>query len=272
MLKYWIAPMLLGCLLAAGSACAQFDHSHQAWTQLLRKHVALIHGGKASQVRYAGFANDRAALKGYLESLSKVGEPEFKSWNKDQQLAFLINAYNAHMVELVLTRYPNIKSIWDFGKVFNNPFKRRFFTLFGREFTLDMIEHDTIRAKGAYDDPRIHMAVNCASVGCPMLREEAYVADRLDRQLDEQVVRFLSDRSRNRYNPAIKALEVSEIFKWYSADFTSGLNGITSREQFFAKHARELADVPEQQDAIRQQKVEIRFLDYDWALNDAKGR
>ncbi|OGA48872.1 MAG: hypothetical protein A3G24_07540 [Betaproteobacteria bacterium RIFCSPLOWO2_12_FULL_62_13] len=269
MLKHRIVFMLLGCLLAASSAWAQFDHSHEAWTVLLKRHVVLIDGGKASQVRYDGFAKDRAALRSYLESLSKVNEREFKGWSRDDQLAFLINAYNGHMVELILTRYPTIKSVWDFGKLFNNPFKNRFFTLFGREFTLDMIEHDTIRARGVYDDPRIHMAVNCASIGCPMLREEAYAAARLDKQLDEQVARFLSDRSRNRYNPAKNALEVSEVFKWYSVDFASGLKGIKSREQFFADYANALADNSEQQEIIRDQKVEIRFLDYDWALNDA---
>lgn len=270
MLNHRIVLVLLGCLLAATSARAQFDHAHKTWTALLTKHVVLIDGGKASQVRYSDFARDRDALKAYLESLARVSEHEFRSWRKEQQLAFLINAYNAHMVELVLTRYPDIGSVWDFGKVFNNPFRKKFFTLFGREFTLDMIEHETIRAKGAYDDPRIHFAVNCASVGCPMLREEAYVGERLDRQLEEQLVRFLSDRSRNRYSPADDALEVSEIFKWYSIDFTSGLKGIASREQFFADHANLLATTPAHQGIIRAQKTSIRFLDYDWALNDAR--
>lgn len=262
---------LLGLLaLPAGGVQAQFDHEHKVWNALLKKHVVLIDGGKASQVRYAEFARDRTALKAYLDSLSRVGEQEFKNWRKAQQLAFLINAYNAHMVELILTRYPGIRSVWDFGKIFNNPFKSRFFMLFGRDFSLDMIEHDTIRARGAYDDPRIHMAVNCASVGCPMLREEAYVAERLDQQLEEQVVRFLSDRSRNRYNTASNALEVSEVFKWYSVDFTSGLKGVNSREQFFATYASLLTDNPEQQKIIRDQKAELRFLDYDWGLNDVK--
>ncbi len=258
-------------LTAAATVAAQgFDHEHLAWTALLRKHVVLIDGGKASRVRYGDLQKDRAQLKSYIGALAKVGENEFKGWSRDRRLAFLLNAYNAHMVELILTRYPKIESVWDFGKVFNNPFKQRFFTLFGREFTLDMIEHDTIRARGAYDDPRIHMAVNCASTGCPMLREEAYVADRLDRQLEEQVARFLSDRSRNRYNPAANTLEVSEIFRWYAADFASGLQGIGSREQFFSKYANALADGPEHQKLIREQKAEIRFLVYDWALNDAR--
>jgi hypothetical protein len=249
-----------------------FDHSHQAWTALLGKHVVLVDGGKGSQVRYGGFQKDRAQLKAYAGTLSGVGEAEFRAWSRGERLAFLLNAYNAHMIELILTRYPDIKSVWDFGKVLNNPFKQKFFMLFGRQFTLDMIEHDTIRARGAYDDPRIHMAVNSASIGCPMLREEAYVAERLDRQLDEQVARFLSDRARNRYDPATGALEVSEIFRWYAADFSSGLKSYQSREQFFARHAGLLADRPEHQKIIREQKAEIRYLVYDWSLNDAKNR
>ena len=162
------------------SAHAQFDHQHKAWSELLKKHVVVIDGGKASQVRYAALARDREALKAYLASLSKVSAAEFRDWSKEQQLAFLINAYNAHMVELILTRYPNINSVWDFGKIFNNPFRQRFIRLLGRDMHLDDIEHGMIRAKGVYDDPRIHFAVSCASIGCPMLRDEAYVADRLD--------------------------------------------------------------------------------------------
>ncbi len=257
-------------LLLWGNASAQFDHQHKAWSELLKKHVVVIDGGKASQVRYAALAKDRDALKSYLASLSKVSEPEFRSWDKEQQLAFLINAYNAHMIELILTRYPNLNSVWDFGKIFNNPFKNRFFTLLGRPMHLDNIEHDTIRARGVFDEPRIHFAVSCASIGCPMLRDEAYVADRLDQQLENQVVQFLSDRSRNRYNAERNALEVSEIFKWYAEDFSSGLKSINSREQFFASYASLLADHPEHQKLIRDQKADIRFFGYHWGLNDAK--
>ncbi len=257
-------------LFTAGAAWSQFDHTHAAWTSLLKKHVVVLDGGKASQMRYDGMAADRAQLKSYLESLAKVSEADFKSWNKNQQLAFLINAYNANMVEKILLRYPNIKSVWDYGKLIGNPFKDKFFKLFGRDFALDNIEHDTIRAKGVYDDPRIHAAVNCASIGCPALREEAYVGDKIDAQLEEQMVRFLSDKSRNRYSTANNALEVSEIFKWYAVDFTSGLKGIKSREQFFAKYANQLSDNPDQQKVIRDSKAEIKHLDYDWGLNDAR--
>ena len=265
-------------LLAAGVATAQdFDHSHAAWTALLKKHVVLVDGGKGSQVRYAGFQQDRAALKSYLDSLSKVPQKDFDGWSKARRMAFLINAYNAYTVEKILTRYPDIRSIWDFGKVFGNPFKDRFFTLLGQPSTLDQIEHETLRKPGAYDEPRVHFAVNCASVGCPMLREEAYVAGRLDAQLEEQARRFLSDRSRNRYSAGSGRLEVSKIFDWFKEDWTSGYRGfenkaapVRSREQYFAGYAALLTDAPEHRRLIENQKAGLHFLDYDWRLNDAK--
>jgi hypothetical protein len=256
-------------LLSPISALAQaFDHSHKAWDVLLKKHVVLLDGKSASQVRYAEFAKDRGALKAYHESLSKVTEAEFKGFSKPQQIAFLINAYNAFTVEKILTRYPNIKSIWDFGKVFGNPFKDEFFTLLGRRFALDGIEHETLRKPGAYDEPRVHYAVNCASIGCPMLREEAYVADRLDAQLEQQAQRFLSDATRNRF--AGGKLEVSMIFNWFKQDWSSGYQGIKSREQYFANYAKLLAQNPEEQKLVAEGKAPISHLEYDWTLNDVK--
>jgi hypothetical protein len=253
---------LLVLLLFPGFVFAQgFDHSHKAWDALLKKNVVLVSGGKASQFRYAQMAKERGALKSYLENLSKVKQEEFDSWSKPQRMAFLINAYNAFTVEKILTRYPDIRSIWDFGKLFGNPFKDEFFTLFGRKFTLDGIEHETLRKKGAYDEPRVHFAVNCASVGCPMLREEAYVAERLEAQLAQQAERFLSDRSRNRAEGG--KLEVSKIFDWFKEDFAP-------REQFFARYAKLLSDDPAQQKLVAEGRASLSFLEYDWTLNEAK--
>jgi len=261
--------LLFLVLLAAGPARAAFDHAHQAWTDLLKKNVVRIDGGKASRVRYAAFARDRAALEAYLGSLSTVSAAEYGGWSKAQQLAFLINAYNAFTVEKVLQRYPDLQSIRDFGTFFGNPWQDRFFRLLGKPASLDGIEHDMIRAPGAFDEPRIHFAVNCASIGCPMLREEAYVAARLDQQLEDQTIRFLSDRSRNRYDAASRTLEVSKIFDWYGKDFSRGWKGYRSVEQFLARYADRLADDPTQQELIRGQKAGLKFLDYDWRLNDA---
>ncbi|MBL8382826.1 MAG: DUF547 domain-containing protein [Burkholderiales bacterium] len=258
--------------LAAAPALAQFDHGHRAWDALLKKHVVVEQGGRASKVRYAGFKADDAALRAYTEALAKVPEAEFRGWTKPQQMAFLINAYNAFTVVKVLQRYPDLKSIRDFGRVVGNPWKDRFFTLLGRQSTLDEVEHETLRKPGVYDEPRVHYAVNCASIGCPMLREEAFVAERLDAQLEEQARRFLSDRSRNRFSGG--ALEVSRIFDWFKVDWQSGYRGIgpgaapiTTREQYFARYATLLSDKPEEQKLIAEGRAEIRFLEYDWALN-----
>lgn len=250
------ARLILAALLWLPLACAAFEH--QPWDALLKKHVVLVEGGKGSGVRYGGMAQDRAVLKQYLDSLSRVPESEFNGWPEAEQMAFLINGYNAFAVDKVLGRYPGIKSIWDFGRIFGNPFKDEFFSLLGSRRSLDWIEHGVLRKR--YADPRVHYAVNCASIGCPMLREEAYVAARLDAQLEEQARRFLSDRSRNRVRDG--RLEVSKIFDWFSEDFEP-------RSKYFARYAETLGDDAEQREALRSEKLQWRFLDYDWSLNDS---
>ncbi len=274
-MKRFVAAVVLTLPIAC--AHAQFDHQHRTWDALLKKHVVLVNEGTASRVRYEGFVRDRAALKAYLDSLAEVTRAEFNTWTTAQRMAFLINAYNAFTIDKILTRYPDIHSIWDFGKLFGNPFKDEFFMLFGEPFSLDRIEHGMLRKPGAYDEPRVHFAVNCASVGCPMLREESYVGTRLDAQLEEQTRRFLSDRTRNRFDRAASRLEVSQIFKWYEVDWTSGYRGFASdavplhsREQFFAAYADLLADTEQDRDLIRARKAPLAFLDYDWSLNGAK--
>jgi hypothetical protein len=251
------ARLILALSLWLPLTALSFDQ--HAWDVLLKKHVVVMDGGKASQVRYAGMAQDRSALRVYLEQLSKVRQEEFDRWPRDEQMAFLINAYNAFTVEKILARYPDLGSIWDFGKLFGNPFKDEFFVLLGQKRSLDWIEHEKLRQ--TYRDPRIHFAVNCASVGCPMLREEAYVAARLEAQLEAQARRFLSDRSRNRLRE--ERLEVSKIFDWFKEDFEP-------RAAYFARYAEVLSDDPKGRSAIAGGRLALRFLDYDWSLNDAK--
>ena len=246
------------------------DHSHKSWDDLLKQHVKYAQGGNASRGDYAGFARDRAQLKAVLDDYSKVTKAEFDSWTRPQQQAFLINAYNAFTVELILTKYPDLKSIRDLGGFVSKPWSKKFFKLFGQDSYLDFIEHEVLRKDGVYDDPRVHVAVVCASIGCPMLRTDAFVAEKLDAQLDDGMKRFLSDRSRNRYNPSAKRLEVSRIFDWYGKDFERGHKGYTSVKATMARYADQLADKPEDRAAVRDQKADVAFLDYDWSLNDVK--
>lgn len=268
--SFLLASTALALPIYAQDQAQGFDQNHAAWTTLLNKHVVLIGGGKASQLRYAGMATDRSALKEYLKTLSSVSESAFEGFSKAQQIAFLLNAYNAFTVELILTRYPKLASIKDLGNLLRTPWKQKFVPLLGTTVSLDGIEQDMLRARARYNEPRIHFAANCASIGCPPLREEAYVAERLDAQLDEQAKRFMSDRSRNRFNSSTGKLEVSKIFDWYSDDFKLGHHGITSAPAFFARYADQLADAPSDRQSIRSQRASVAYLDYDWKLNDAK--
>ena len=264
------------CMLGSGAVSAaetspdRFDHTHSAWAALLKQHVVLNAQGNASTLRYAAIQAQRGSLRRCLDSLSAVSASSYATWNRQQQLAFLINAYNAFTVELILTRYPQLKSIKDLGSFLSSPWKRKFFSLLGQERSLDEIEHEMIRAPGVFNDPRIHVAVVCASIGCPMLRIEPFVAERLDVQLDDALRRFLSDRTRNRFDPVSRTLAVSRIFDWYRKDFELGHQGFSSLQAVFARHAEALAETPQEQADIRAGRYQIVHLDYDWSLNDAR--
>lgn len=240
-----------------------FDHS--IWSGLLAEHLVVKQAGSVSQVDYRGMSEDIGELDAYLSLLARVPEEEFSGWPEDVRLAFLINAYNAATVRLILTEYPDLDSIRDLGWLLRSPWKKKFVSLFGQQYSLDDIEHGMIR--GQFSDPRIHFAVNCASIGCPMLREEAYRGPELDRQLEEQTRRFLADRSRNRLSGS-GTLALSPIFKWYREDFAGGWRGHQSLGAFLYDYRGALQLTPRQADALRDDRMAIEFLDYDWRLND----
>jgi len=256
---------LLACLGFTNSAGA-FDHGD--WDQLLRRFVTPTEDAASTEIDYAGIQARREALRTYLEQLSTVKAETFSAWPESERLAFLINAYNAWTVELILGEYPDIESIKDIGGWFGSPWKKAIAPLLEKERTLDEIEHDMIRGSGEFDEPRIHFAVNCASVGCPALRPEAYVADELETQLEEQTRDFLGDRTRNGLRG--NELHVSPIFKWYREDFETGWRGTDSLRQFLARYADALGLTAQQKNALRRGDLELRYTDYDWRLNDRR--
>lgn len=261
-----LVTMLLLCLLPAAGARGEVPH--QLWDELLQRHVRVQEGGRATSVDYQGLARDRAQLGRYLDTLAAVSRSEFDSWPKASQLAFLINAYNAWTVELILGAYPNLKSIKDLGSLFRSPWKKTFIPLLGERRSLDDIEHGLIRGSKRYDEPRIHFAVNCASIGCPALANRAYQGETLHRQLEEATRLFLADRSRNRLEGA--TLKVSSIFSWYREDFSRGWRGAASLGQFLALYGESLALGDEEVARLRSGEIAIDFLDYDWRLNDVR--
>ena len=268
--------LLNACALAATApfrfALAQqaeggFDHGYAGWSALLNKHVRWLPDNKQSRVDYAGFAAERPALQQVLAAWSALTPGTFAGFSRAQKMAFLINAYNGFTIELILTQYPNLKSIKDLGSVFQSPWNKKFFRLLGEERHLDWIEHAQLRPVSG--DWRVHTAVNCASIGCPALRPEAFTPQSLDAQLEDGMLRFMADSTRNRY--ADGQAGISAIFKWYREDFETGFLGVRNLEQLVLRYADPLAIPAADRPLIRTGKLRIRFLDYDWSLND-RGR
>lgn len=234
---------------------------HSGWDQLLGDHVSWVRGGSTSIVDYAGFSEDRGELKRYLARLSDVRQDEYDQMSRDEKLAFLINAYNAYTVELILRHYPEIDSIKEIGNLFKQPWDVTFFRLLGEERKLNELEHEMIRVW--FDEPLIHFVVNCASVGCPALRPEALTGEKLETQMKDSTRRFLSDASRNRFNADDGDMEVSPIFNWYSEDFEAK-GGVKA---FLGDYAEQLGNGPKARKRIRKEDFDLDYTHYDWDLN-----
>lgn len=251
-----------------------FEHSHADYDKLLN--IVVVEQGSQTTVDYDYLKDNPEILNDYLTSIEAVSNAEFNSWNKNQQMAFLINAYNAFTLKLILNHYPEIKSIRDLGGlIISSPWDKKFFSLFGEKSSLGYIEHELLREN--YNEPRIHFAVNCASKGCPALQKKAFVESKLDEQLENVTIQFMRDPERNRYNAEKKRIEISSIFKWFGGDFTKS----GSLQNFIAPYISDdpevqklLKDDPkfsnnasDIQKSLRQNKVGIKYLDYDWSLN-----
>lgn len=237
----WLAVSLVVMLVGSPVNAQTFDHKHAAVDALLSANVS------SGTVNYRALKAKPAALKAYLDSLAGVAERSFKGWSKDQQLAYYINLYNAATLQLIVDHYP-VKSIKDIGGWFKGPWDQPVVRLFGKKITLNNLEHDIIRKQ--FKEPRIHMALVCAAKGCPPLRNEAYTAEKLDVQLDAQSRGYLASPLGLQLNRAKGEARVSSIFKWYGGDFPSV-------EKFVEKHG-----------GVSLDGLKLRYLDYDWSLNE----
>jgi Protein of unknown function, DUF547 len=256
---------LLLLSLVVTSTSFAFDHSHSAFDRILD--IVVVEKGPQTAVDYDYLHTKPDDLNNYLADLESVSKTDFDSWTQQQQMAFLINSYNAFTLKLILDNYPDIESIRDLGGlIFSSPWDKKFFTLLGMKTSLGYIEHDVLREK--YNEPRIHFAVNCASKGCPALQKRAYTADELEQQLENAAIQFMRDPERNRFDKNKKLLEISSIFNWFTGDFTK--NG--TLESYIAQY---ISDDPEvikiltsKSDGFNpSNKVGVIFLDYDWSLN-----
>jgi len=254
---YLFGLLLLGFLIQPALG---FDQSHSKFDRIL-KEVVVVDGPK-SQVRYNVLKDRPQLLDQYVREIEQVTLSEFKQWSESQQIAFLINAYNALTIKLILSEYPDLKSIKDLGGFFSGPWKVEFFTLFGEKRHLDHIEHGLLRKN--FTEPRIHFALICASIGCPPIRTEAFVPERLNDQLNDSMKRFLRDRDRNVIHPDTNTLKISSIFKWFKGDFVKVAGSV---QAFIAPW---ITDDIYLRLRLRNEELEISYLDYDWNLNDTK--
>ncbi|MBT3531556.1 MAG: DUF547 domain-containing protein [Gammaproteobacteria bacterium] len=262
---FWKLGFFLPILIFCGNPSFAAEFDHRPWDQLLQSHVQMLDEGRASRVDYRGMMENQPAIDSYLQTIADIEQNTFDGWTNSEQLAFLINTYNAATVSLILTEYPNLDSIKDIGLIFTSPWKREFISLFGRTLSLDEIEHELIRGSGKYSEPRIHFAVNCAAIGCPALSNRAYFGDKLEQQLEEATRLFLSDRSRNYFSN--NRLYVSSIFKWYREDFEKGWLSSISLEEFLGRYYDELGMDNVSAADLASNRIRIRFLRYDWNLN-----
>lgn len=274
-MRWLLCLLLTACLPGRGWCASASDDEaalHAPLTRLLAAHVLWSSDGCVSTVDYAGLKRERTALDHYLADLSAISRAQFDAWPQATRQAFLINAYNGQTIALVLSGGPELRSIKQLGGWFSSPWQQRFFRLLGAERSLDEIEHSLLRGAADFAEPRIHFAVNCASVGCPALRDEAYLGASLDAQLEDQTRRFLRDRRRNHIEVAQGSADsavLSKIFNWYAEDFAIGFRGTRSVQQFLALYADVLA--PAREDAVRAalaaDTLTIDYGDYDWTLN-----
>ena len=252
MLRLFFLLLLITSLIACqgeslGQAGTQAPN-HDAWTTLLQNHV-----DENGKVNYQGFIRDKAKLESYLNTLSNT-PPDRATWTEAEQLAYWINAYNAFTVKLIVDNYP-VKSIQDLHPTFKIPmlntvWHKKFFKIGGEDASLDQIEHKILRKE--FKEPRIHFAINCASISCPPLRNEAYTAAKLEQQLEEQAKQYINNPSHNKIQP--NQIEVSKIFSWFSGDFTKNGNLI----DYLNKYSKTQISP----------NAKVSYMDYNWDLNE----
>jgi hypothetical protein len=232
-------PRLILTVLTISSAALAADPTFETYARFLDDYVC------PEGVVYSRIGGD-SRLDAIAGELAAVTQAQFDALAKSDQIAFLLNAYNYHTVALIVGHYPLKTGIRDIEK----PWDKKFVTLFGARVSLNHIEHELLRKR--YDEPRIHFALNCASKGCPPLAREPYRGAELDRQLDRAANEFLSDTTRNRVQDG--KLWLSQILDWYGADFEKKYGNFDTYVTTTLK---------------LDGKYKVKFLEYDWSLNEA---
>lgn len=246
-----IVLMAFGWRLDATEPPPPPPQSHARYASLLESHV------RDGFVDYRALKANPGDLDAYLDQLAAIPASVFDRWSRDEQLALLINLYNARTLRLIVDHHP-VSSIRSIGLLPGSAWKQRIVRFQGRQISLDSLEHERIRPR--YREPRVHFALVCAARSCPPLRSEPYTGTRLDEQLEDQARRFLGDAGKNRWDPVARILWLSPIFEWYAGDFMTGRPSLVA---YVRPYLPEQARLTLNPDAM----PEIRYTDYDWSLN-----
>lgn len=264
--------LLATALLCASSTVYAFDSSHAMWSQLLHKH------NQGGLVDYKGLKDQPDDLNKYFQALATVSESEYSSWKTEEKIAFWINAYNAYTWKAIIDHYP-IQSSFLKSRIYPKNSIRQIdgvwdkltFPVMGQQLTLEHIEHKILRKE--FGEPRIHMALVCAALGCPPLREEAFAGDKLEGQLDDQARQFLSDTGKFRIDRKSKVVYISSIFDWFGDDFIkkytpqSGFEGKSPKEKAVLNFVSRYLN-PDDQTTLKSGQYDVKYQKYDWTLNE----
>lgn len=254
--RAWTTPVKLsGENRPVASIMAGGRVNHTMYDTLLQRYV-----DERGLVNYRDWKRaDEGTLDQYLAAAGRVDPNALR--DAPEKLAFWINVYNALTIKGILTFYPT-KSIKDHvSPIGFNIWKDFTITIHGREYSLDNIEHDVLRKMG---EPRIHFAIVCASIGCPRLLNEAYTGDRLDAQLTTNAQHFFADPSKFRLDRTTETVFLSPLFDWFGSDF----GGTDQARLGFVKRFLSNAD---DQAFLDRSGLSIKYLDYDWSLNERRG-
>ena len=261
-----IVTAIIGMLFSA--QVFGFDQDHKDWDNVLKDHVA------DGLVDYKAVSKDLRFSR-YLGALADVQAAELKTWTRDQQMAYWINAYNAYTMKAILDHYPIRRTTFK-GRLYPDNSIRQIegvwdelrFQAGGQKVTLNEIEHGILRKDFA--DPRIHVALVCASIGCPHLQRYAFVADTLDEQLTAASKAFVENPLQVRLDLGEGVLYLSKILDWYGEDFpaatsTKSYGGASGPVAWVAKHLH-----PIKAQAITGTTLDVKWISYDWTLNEKK--
>ena len=275
---------MLFCLLLLnvnGVALGSPSDATPKYSELLRFYDLALSRvvSKQGRVDYSNLQSERILLDRFVDGIASI---PLKEMRKSDQLAFWINAYNALTLRIIIDHYPIRPGVISNPMYPQNSIRqipgawnKIKFKIAGQLLTLDNIEHEIIRKD--FKDPRIHMALVCAAIGCPRLRHEAFLGHRLEDQLNDQSREFFRDPKKFRIDRSKKEVVISPILKWYGKDFLSGYGN--SGQHRFKKHPPVTRAVlrfatsfipPEDRLYLESRDFQIRYSKYDWSLNETQ--